>query len=196
MMNTSGSRRISSAMASRRASRTVCVTIRVPAGIAGSAGTGIETAAGGGGAATAATASLVAAGVLSSSAAVAAAARAPASSPSSRRMAMGAPTGTFSVPSATRMRPSVPSSTASTSIVALSVSISAMTSPGATGSPSFLSQRAKVPDSIVGESAGMAMVIGIGRALLRPRRERLHGAFRAQAPAHCGQSRPPPRSPP
>ena len=47
----------------------------------------------------------------------------------STRMAIGALTCTPSVPSPTRMRPSTPSSTASTSIVALSVSISAITSP-------------------------------------------------------------------
>src|SRR5258707_409278 len=47
MMNTSGSRRISSAMASRNASRMVIVTISVPAGTSGS---GSVTAAGADGA--------------------------------------------------------------------------------------------------------------------------------------------------
>jgi hypothetical protein len=46
-------------------------------------------------------------------------------------------TSTSSEPAGTRIFASTPSSTASTSIVALSVSISAMTSPGLTGSPSF-----------------------------------------------------------
>ena len=53
-------------------------------------------------------------------------------SPSSSRMAIGSFTFTPSVPSATRILPSTPSSTASTSIVALSVSISAITSPAST----------------------------------------------------------------
>ena len=42
---------------------------------------------------------------------------------------------TFSLPAATRMRPILPSSKASTSIVALSVSISAITSPLRTSVP-------------------------------------------------------------
>ena len=53
------------------------------------------------------------------------------SSPSTKSSAIGVLTGTSSVPSATRILPTVPSSTASTSMVALSVSISAMTSPAA-----------------------------------------------------------------
>ncbi len=55
----------------------------------------------------------------------------------------------------------VPSSTASTSIVALSVSISAITSPDLTLSPSFFSHLARLPFSIVGDSAGIRMLIGI-----------------------------------
>src|SRR5438552_12577898 len=51
---------------------------------------------------------------------------------------------------------STPSSTASTSIVALSVSISARTSPALTVSPSLLTQRAILPSVIVGESAGIS----------------------------------------
>src|ERR1700691_5962846 len=50
---------------------------------------------------------------------------------------------------------------ASYSIVALSVSISAITSPVLTASPSFLSHLARLPFSIVGESAGMRMLMGI-----------------------------------
>mgnify|MGYP003694193903 CR=1 FL=1 len=49
-----------------------------------------------------------------------------ASSPSPRIMAIGVLTATSLVPSGTRILPSVPSSTASTSMVALSVSISAI----------------------------------------------------------------------
>src|SRR5665213_1330491 len=48
-----------------------------------------------------------------------------------------------------------PSSTASNSIVALSVSISARMSPDFTVSPSLTSHLASLPSSIVGESAGM-----------------------------------------
>src|SRR5262249_28046790 len=54
-----------------------------------------------------------------------------------------------------------PSSMASYSIVALSVSISAMTSPALTASPSFLSHLARLPFSIVGDSAGMRMLVGM-----------------------------------
>src|SRR5437868_772777 len=71
-------------------------------------------------------------------------------------------TGTSAVPSGTTILASVPSSTASTSMVALSVSISAITSPGLTFSPSFLSHLARLPFSIVGDSAGIRMLIGMG----------------------------------
>src|SRR6478672_4623652 len=83
------------------------------------------------------------------------------SSPSPRITAMGVFTATSAVPSGTRIFPSVPSSVASTSIVALSVSISAMMSPDFTSSPSFLSHLARLPFSIVGESAGMSTSIGM-----------------------------------
>src|SRR5436190_2199460 len=56
---------------------------------------------------------------------------------------------------------STPSSTASTSIVALSVSISARTSPARTGSPTFLTQRAILPSVIVGDSAGISTSLAI-----------------------------------
>jgi hypothetical protein len=46
-------------------------------------------------------------------------------------------------------------------MVALSVSISAMTSPVLTASPSFLSHLARLPFSMVGDKAGMRMLIGI-----------------------------------
>ena len=74
---------------------------------------------------------------------------------------MGVLTATSLVPSGTRILPSVPSSTASTSMVALSVSISAMTSPDLTASPSFLCHLARLPFSMVGESAGIKTSIGI-----------------------------------
>src|SRR5262249_52007873 len=86
---------------------------------------------------------------------------APLSSPSPRITAMGVFTATSAVPSGTRIFPRVPSSVASTSIVALSVSISAMTSPDFISSPSFLSHLARLPFSIVGESAGMSTSIGM-----------------------------------
>ena len=76
---------------------------------------------------------------------------------------MGVLTATSLVPSGTRIFPSVPSSTASTSMVALSVSISAMTSPDLTASPSFFSHLARLPFSIVGESAGIRTSIGMRR---------------------------------
>jgi hypothetical protein len=65
------------------------------------------------------------------------------------------------VPSGTTIFAITPSSTASYSIVALSVSISAMTSPVLTASPSFLSHLARLPFSIVGDSAGMRMLMGM-----------------------------------
>src|ERR1700742_4455596 len=81
-------------------------------------------------------------------------------------MAIGAFTFTPSVPSSTRILPRTPSSTASTSMVALSVSISAMTSPALTSSPSFFSQRASVPSVMVGLSAGIRILVAIPRAPL------------------------------
>ena len=75
-------------------------------------------------------------------------------------------------------------------MVALSVSISAITSPDLTLSPSFLSHLARLPFSIVGDSAGIRMLIGMltsqklfVRAVFHPLgsqpRERL-GAVRAR----------------
>lgn len=56
----------------------------------------------------------------------------------------------------------MPSSMASNSMVALSVSISARISPDTTLSPSLTSQRASLPSSIVGESAGIVIWIDMG----------------------------------
>ena len=78
------------------------------------------------------------------------------SSPFAANTAIGVFTGTPSVPSSTRMRASLPSSTASTSIVALSVSISAITSPDLMASPSFFSHFERLPFSMVGDSAGIS----------------------------------------
>ena len=83
-------------------------------------------------------------------------------SPSPAKIAIGVPTFTPSDPSATRIFATVPSSTASNSIVALSVSISARMSPDATVSPSFTSHLASVPSSIVGDKAGILSSIDMG----------------------------------
>src|SRR5688572_16731191 len=75
--------------------------------------------------------------------------------------AIGVLTFTFSVPAGTRIFASRPSSTASTSIVALSVSISAMTSPALISWPSLTSHLASVPSSMVGDSAGIRTCVGM-----------------------------------
>src|SRR4029453_9602312 len=85
-------------------------------------------------------------------------ARGPAS-PSST--AIGVLTFTPSVPSATNSLETLPSSTASTSMVALSVSISAMMSPGFTCWPSATSHLASLPSSMVGDKAGIRIWVGM-----------------------------------
>ena len=85
-------------------------------------------------------------------------------SPSSTSTAIGSFTFTLACPSVTRILPRMPSSTASTSMVALSVSISAITSPALMVSPSFFSQRASVPSVIVGDSAGIRMLVAMCRS--------------------------------
>ena len=80
-------------------------------------------------------------------------------SPSASSVAIGSLTFTPSVPSGTRILPILPSSTASNSIVALSVSISARMSPDFTVSPSFTSHLASLPSSIVGDSAGIKICV-------------------------------------
>ena len=77
------------------------------------------------------------------------------SSPSSNKMAIISFTLMPVDPSGTIIFPITPSSTASNSIVALSVSISAITSPLSTVSPSLTNHFASVPSSIVGERAGI-----------------------------------------
>src|SRR4051812_33263672 len=72
---------------------------------------------------------------------------------------MGELTFTPSVPSATRSLPMRPSSTASNSIVALSVSISARMSPDLTASPSLTSHLESLPSSLVGDSAGIRISV-------------------------------------
>src|SRR6202035_158828 len=87
--------------------------------------------------------------------------RSAALAPSARMVAIGVLTATSAVPSGISILPSVPSSVASTSIVALSVSISAMTSPDLIGSPSFFSHFERLPFSIVGDRAGISTWIGM-----------------------------------
>ena len=55
----------------------------------------------------------------------------------------------------------MPSSVASTSMVALSVSISAMMSPDLMRSPSSFTHLARLPFSMVGDSAGIKTWIGM-----------------------------------
>ncbi len=78
---------------------------------------------------------------------------------------MTALTLTACAPSGTTTLPRVPSSTASTSMVALSVSISASTSPDLTLSPSFLCHFARLPSVMVGDRAGIRISIGMNLPL-------------------------------
>src|SRR5579872_6607643 len=141
----------------------VWVIISVPAGISGSGGATALGATGawssfGAGADFASAAGAAAAGAGLGAGALA---RSAALSPSARMVAIGVLTATSAVPSGIRILPSVPSSVASYSIVALSVSISAITSPDLIVSPSFLSHLTRLPFSIVGDSAGMRILAGI-----------------------------------
>src|SRR6266446_5106990 len=86
----------------------------------------------------------------------------PTSSPFPAMTAIGVFTATWSVPSGITILARTPSSMASTSIVALSVSISASTSPALTASPSLLIQRAIFPSVIVGDSAGIRTWVAMG----------------------------------
>ena len=153
MTNTRSSRRISSAMASRNASRKVTDCI-LP----------LETIGSGLGATAAGVSSGCFTGAGSALALTFGAAEGACSSSSLKISAMTVPTFTPSVPSATVIDEITPSSTASNSIVALSVSISARISPDFTLSPSLTNHLAKVPSSIVGESAGILSSIAINIA--------------------------------
>src|SRR5262249_22382429 len=62
-------------------------------------------------------------------------------------------------PSGTTIWPILPSSTASTSMVALSVSISQMTCPALTESPALTCHAASLPSVMVGDSAGIRILI-------------------------------------
>ena len=155
---TVGLARISSAMASRKASRTVMVFIGVPSAQSGEA---FETTATG-----AATGAAAATGAGAAVAATGAAFAATAS-PSSDISRIGVFTFTPAVPSATNNAPTRPSSVASNSIVALSVSISAKIWPDFTTSPTLTSHLAKVPSSIVGDRAGISTSVAIVSLPLR-----------------------------
>ena len=75
-------------------------------------------------------------------------------------IAITSPTGA-AAPSPTNTFRSTPSPRATSSIVALSVSISARMSPCATASPSPFSHLTTWPSSIVGESASMWTLVAI-----------------------------------
>src|SRR3954463_178289 len=99
--------------------------------------------------------------------------RSPSFSPSSSSTAMGALTFTPSLPSGTSILPILPSSTASNSIVALSVSISARMVPDLPVSPSFTSHLASLPSSMVGDSAGIRMLVAMCLSLVADGFDRL-----------------------
>src|SRR5215813_1403765 len=70
-------------------------------------------------------------------------------------MQIGVFTFTPSAPSSTTICATVPSSTASTSMVALSVSISQITCPAFTTSPTLTCHFASLPSVMVGDRAGI-----------------------------------------
>ena len=161
-MKTSSSLRISSAMAVLSASRTVMETISVPSGISGSLATSMLGASGAPSLTPVSALDSVDSGfTISGSSFFAEASTLDASSPSSARTAITSLTLTPCAPSATAIFATTPSSTASTSMVALSVSISAMISPAETLSPSLTSHLARLPSSMVGESAGIKISIAM-----------------------------------
>ena len=84
-------------------------------------------------------------------------------SPSSAITPISLLTCTFSDPSGKIIEANLPSSIASTSIVALSVSTSAIMSPETTSSPTFLIHFAIFPSVMVGESAGINKATGISQ---------------------------------
>ena len=132
--------------------------IRLPVVVAGTTGVGTTSGAGSGaagagvGASAASGSGVTTAGVLFSAAG--------ASSPASPTAAMAPPTATSS-PTPQYCLIKTPSSKHSTSIVALSVSTSAIMSPLATGSPSFFNHLTSVPTVMVSLSLGMSMSVAI-----------------------------------
>jgi hypothetical protein len=74
------------------------------------------------------------------------------------------PTATSFSPASFKTLAKTPSSWNSKSICALSVSISTNTSPGFKASPAFFCQAPMFPAVIVGDSAGMLMIVWGGKA--------------------------------
>eukprot|EP00290_Baffinella_frigidus_P026978 CAMPEP_0180225276 /NCGR_PEP_ID=MMETSP0987-20121128/22611_1 /TAXON_ID=697907 /ORGANISM="non described non described, Strain CCMP2293" /LENGTH=78 /DNA_ID=CAMNT_0022188327 /DNA_START=88 /DNA_END=324 /DNA_ORIENTATION=+ len=74
----------------------------------------------------------------------------------------GPPTGTSAAPSWSSKAATYPSSCDSQPMVALSVSISQITSPGASLSPILTLKLAMLPVTIVGDSAGIARSVCAG----------------------------------
>ena len=166
-MKTFSSLRISSAMAPFNASRTVIETISVPSGMSGSSATSIEGESTGPDFTPETGSPSSGSPALFSAFGFSAVSRLEASSPSSAKTAITSLTLTPCAPSSTAILAMTPSSTDSTSMVALSVSISAIISPAETESPSFTSHLARLPSSMVGESAGIKISIAISYASTR-----------------------------
>src|SRR5690349_773363 len=92
-------------------------------------------------------------------------------SPGSPISATSSDTGTVA-PAGTTCLSSVPAARATSSITALSVSTSAKTSPTATVSPSRFFHSTRRPSSIVGESASITTLVGIGSVEVEHRARR------------------------
>ncbi len=90
-------------------------------------------------------------------------ATASAASPGRCRTARTSPTRTFSAPAGTTILVSAPSSGASRSTVVLSASISAMTSPARTESPSRFFQATTAPSVIASVRFGIRISVGMAR---------------------------------
>ena len=130
------------------------------AGSGASAGAGSGAGAGAGSGAGAGAGSGAGAGAGSGAGAGAGSGAGAGASPSSCRTARVAPIAAFP-PSSIRISERIPSSKASIAMVALSVSISAISSPISTWSPTFLSQRTTVPSVMVSESLGISICVGM-----------------------------------
>ena len=136
--------------------------MRLPVVLAATTGSGTTTSGAGSGAAGAGVGASATGAGSGSGVAVAAVlvSAAGASSPASPTAAMAPPTATSS-PTPQYCLIKTPSSKHSTSIVALSVSTSAIMSPLATGSPSFFNHLTSVPTVMVSLSLGMSMSVAI-----------------------------------
>ena len=94
-------------------------------------------------------------------------------SPFSARIRITSPTGTVA-PSSMLIFATVASSNTCTSMVALSVSTSAIASPEDTLSPSLTFHLSSVPSSMVSDRRGMVMVMGMGEGAFGAGGERGH----------------------